>query len=121
VHLLHAELFSELQDKGFQVRAGDLGENITTLHLDILALPTGTRLVFGDQAIVEVTGLRSPCVQMDRFRPGLMAAVLDRDEKGGLVRKAGIMNIVIQSGEVRSGDGIQVLLPLPPHRPLKVV
>ena len=118
VHLMHAELFDELRDKGFEVRPGDLGENVTTSGIDLLALPTGTRLHLGASAIVEVTGLRNPCVQIDNFQKGLMEATLDRDPDGNLVRKAGIMSIVIADGDVRPGDAIGVELPGQPHRPL---
>lgn len=118
VHLIHAELFEELRTKGFNVAAGDMGENITTAGLNLLGLPTGTRLHLGESAIVEVTGLRNPCAQLDQLQPGLMAAVLDRDEKGNLIRKAGVMGIVVTGGEVRPGDAIQVELPPEPHHAL---
>ncbi|MFN8473419.1 MAG: MOSC domain-containing protein [Anaerolineae bacterium] len=121
VHLIHAELFDELSAQGFDVSAGQMGENITTRGIDVLALPTGARLHIGDSAVVEVTGLRNPCAQLDTFQPGLMAAVLDRDADGNLVRKAGIMGIVVEGGEVRAGDAIRVELPPEPHRPLKRV
>ena len=121
VHLVHAELHDELVAAGFQVTAGDIGENVTTRGIDLLALPTGTVLHLGADARVEVTGLRNPCVQLDRFEPGLMAAVLGRDEHGGLVRKAGIMAVVLAGGEVRPGDAITVELPPPPNHPLAPV
>lgn len=121
VHLIHAELFDELQAAGFSVSAGQMGENITTRGVDLLGLPTGARLYIGDAAIVEVTGLRNPCAQLDRFQPGLMKAVLDRDEQGNLVRKAGIMGIVLSGGQVRPGDQIRVEWPPEPHRPLERV
>jgi MOSC domain-containing protein YiiM len=118
VHLMHAELFDELRGKGFEVRPGDLGENVTTSGIDLLALPTGTRLHLGASAIVEVTGLRNPCVQIDNFQQGLMQATLDRDSDGNLVRKAGIMSVVMADGDVRPGDSIGIELPVLPHRPL---
>ncbi len=118
VHLIHAELFDELRTEGFQVSAGQMGENITTRGIDLLGLPTGARLHIGESAIVEVTGLRNPCAQLDNFQPGLMAAVLDRDADGNLVRKAGIMGIVTAGGDVRPGDSIHVELPPEPYRPL---
>ena len=121
VHLIHAELHDELRAAGFQVRAGDMGENVTTRGIDLLGLPSSTRLHLGGAAVVEVTGLRNPCAQLDRFQPGLMAAVLDRDADGGLVRKSGIMAVVLTGGEVRPGDAIRVELPPEPHRPLEVV
>ena len=121
VHLLHAELHTALRAAGFDVAAGDMGENVTTAGLDLLGLPTGTLLHLGESAVVEVTGLRNPCVQLDRFRPGLMAATLDRDAQGCLIRKAGIMGIVLASGLVRPGDPIRVALPAAPHRPLQPV
>src|SRR4051812_28622040 len=98
VHLIHAELFSELRAKGFVVQPAELGENVTTQGIDLLALPTGTRLRLGETAVVEITGLRNPCIQLDRFQSGLMAATLDRNAEGNLVRKAGVMSIVIAEG-----------------------
>jgi MOSC domain-containing protein YiiM len=121
VHLIHAELHDELRAGGFAVSAGQMGENITTRGIDLLGLPTGTRLRIGDAAVVEVTGLRNPCTQLDRFQPGLMAAVLGRDEHGRLIRKAGIMGIVVEGGEVRPGDPIRVELPPEPHQALEPV
>jgi MOSC domain-containing protein YiiM len=121
VHLLHAELHEELRAKGFRVAAGQMGENITTRGIDLLSLPAGARLSIGDGVMVEVTGLRNPCVQIDRFQKGMMAAVLDRDEHGQLIRKAGVMAIVLQGGEVKPGDPIRVELPRAPHRKLEPV
>ncbi len=115
VHLIHAELHGELRTAGFDVTAGQMGENVTTRGLDPLALPTGTQLRLGETAVVEVTGLRNPCAQLDRVQTGLMAAVLDRDADGALIRKAGIMAIVLASGDVRPGDPIEVDLPPAPH------
>jgi len=117
VHLIHAELHDELAGKGFKVAAGQMGENVTTRGLDLLGLPTGTRVRLGPAAILEVTGLRNPCYQLDAFQPGLMAAVLDRDGEGRLVRKAGIMAIVVAGGEVRPGDAAAIELPPEPRRP----
>jgi len=121
LHLIQGELFDELRGKGFAVAPGDLGENVTTAGIDLLALPTGTRLTLGDRARVEITGLRQPCVLIDRFQHGLMAAVLDRDADGNLIRKAGVMAIVISGGELRPGDPIGIEWPAAPHRPLRVV
>ncbi|HEY5126038.1 MAG TPA: MOSC domain-containing protein, partial [Bradyrhizobium sp.] len=118
VHLMHAELFCELRAKGFVVQPGDLGENITTSGIDLLALPTGARLHLGASAVVEITGLRNPCIQIDNFQKGLMAATLDRDAGGNLVRKAGVMSIVISEGDVRPGDTVRVEMPATPHRSL---
>jgi MOSC domain-containing protein YiiM len=121
VHLMHAELFCELRTKGFVVQPGDLGENITTSGLDLLALPTGSRLHLGASAVVEITGLRNPCIQLDTFQQGLMAATLDKDADGHLIRKAGIMSVVVSGGDVRPGDAIRVEMPAAPHRPLQPV
>ena len=111
VHLIHAELHDELNASGFSITPGDMGENITTRGVNLLGLPTGTRLHLGSEAIVEVTGLRNPCLQLDAFQPGLMQAVLERANDGALVRKAGIMGIVLVGGEVRPADSIRVELP----------
>jgi MOSC domain-containing protein YiiM len=121
VHLIHAELHEELRMVGFMVSAGQMGENITTHGVDLLGLPAGTRLCLGSAAVVEVTGLRNPCAQLDCIQPGLMAATLGRDEHGNLIRKAGIMGVVIAEGEVKPGDAIRVELPPQPHRPLAPV
>ncbi|MBN8962896.1 MAG: MOSC domain-containing protein [Rhizobiales bacterium] len=121
VHLLHEELFDELRGKGFRVAPGDMGENVTTRGVDLLGLPTGARLHLGRSAVVEVTGLRNPCVQIDRFQQGLMAATLDKDADGKLIRKAGVMAVVIADGDVRPGDAIAVELPATAHRPLQAV
>jgi MOSC domain-containing protein YiiM len=121
VHLIQAELHDELSVAGFTVLAGEMGENITTRGVDLLGLPSRTRLHLGAIAVVEVTGLRNPCLQLDHFQSGLMAAVLARDEQGALIRKAGIMAIVLVGGAVRPSDPILVELPPEPHRPLEVV
>jgi len=121
IHLIHAELHQELRDAGFDVVAGQMGENITTEGIDLLGLPTGARLRLGQEAIVEITGLRNPCTQLDGIQTGLMAAVLDRDDTGRLIRKSGLMGIVIAGGWVRPGDEIAIELPSFPHRPLEPV
>lgn len=121
VHLLHAELHDELRAAGFTVAAGELGENVTTVGIELLEVPTGTRLRLGAEAVVEITGLRNPCLQLDRFQSGLMAAVLDSDEHGGLVRRAGVMSVVLAGGVVRRGDLVSVGLPPAPHQPLRPV
>jgi MOSC domain-containing protein YiiM len=118
VHLIHEELFDELRQAGFAVSAGDMGENVTTRGVDLLSLPKGARLRLGGDAVVEVTGLRNPCRKLNRVQSGLMAATLARDEAGNLVRKAGIMGIVVAGGEVRGGDPIGVELPEEPYEPL---
>lgn len=118
VHLIHAELHDELRTSGFDVAAGQMGENITTKGIDLLNLPAGTLLHLGDCAIIEITGLRSPCAQLEQIQSGLMAAVLDRDDQGNLVRKAGVMGVVVAGGSVRPGDPISIELPAQPHQPL---
>ncbi len=119
VHLIQCELFDELAARGFTVSPGQMGENLSTRGIDLLALPTDTELAIGADAVVRLTGLRNPCVLIDRFQPGLMAAVLDRDADGKLLRKSGVMGVVVQAGTVRAGDTVEVRLPLgQPHRPL---
>ena len=121
VHLIHGELFEELAAQGFDVAPGLLGENIATRDLALLALPAGTQLLLGASAIVQLTGLRNPCAQLDQFQPGLMAAVLGRTPDGKLVRKAGVMAAVVAGGAVRPGDPIAVRLPARPYRELEPV
>ncbi len=121
VHLIHAELHDELRAKGFDLVPGQMGENITTRGIDLLALPKGTLLHIGVESVVKVTGLRNPCTQLDGLYPGLMNAVLDRDAEGSLVRKAGIMGVVLKSGTVKPGDTITVRLPQLPFEKLERV
>ena len=121
VHLVHGELHDSLQQQGFSVSAGQMGENVTTRGVNLLGLPTGARLRLGEAAMVEMTGLRNPCAQLDRIQSGLMAATLERAPDGGLIRKAGIMAVVVKGGEVRPGDPIRVELPADPHRLLAPV
>jgi MOSC domain-containing protein YiiM len=118
VHLIHAELHAELRAQGFDVGPGQLGENVTTRGIDVLGLPRGAQLTLGSEAVVEVTGLRNPCQQINDFQPRLLNAVLDRDDEGNLRRKAGVMGIVLRGGVVRSGDPIGVTLPAEPHEAL---
>jgi len=121
VHLLHAELLDELRAGGFALVPGQIGENVLTRDVDLLALPTGTRLRLGADAVIEVTGLRNPCYQLAGIQPGLMKATLARAPDGALIRKAGIMAIVLEGGEIRPGDAIEITLPAQPHRPLEPV
>ena len=121
VHLIQAELFGDLESRGFSVEPGDLGENITTQGIDLLSLPVGAVLAIGADAVVEITGLRNPCAQIDSFQKGLLAAVLDTGDTGELIRKAGVMAVVRAGGEVGPGDEIAATLPPPPHRALERV
>ncbi len=83
--------------------------------------PAGTLLRIGDEAVLEVTGLRNPCLQIDTFQNGLLKQVVGRDEAGNIVREAGIVSIVKEGGTVRPGDTITVELPSGPHQPLERV
>ena len=121
VHLIHAELHDELRNLGFDIAAGELGENVTTRGIDLLGLPTAARLRLGATAVIEITGLRNPCKQLDRLKPQLMAALLGRDVNGKLVRKAGVMGVVLEGGEIRPGDAIGIELPAGAPRALAPV
>lgn len=118
VHLIHEELHDELRAAGFRVAPGVMGENITTRGVDLLGLPTGTRLHLGDTAVIEITGLRNPCKQLDDYQSGLLAAVLEQADDGKLIRKSGVMAVVLQGGSVKSGAAIRVELPAKPRQPL---
>jgi MOSC domain-containing protein YiiM len=121
VHFIGTELFEEVGAKGFVVKPGELGENITTTGIDLINLPTGTLFKIGADAVVEITGLRNPCFQIDKFQQGLMSACREKAPDGTLIRKSGIMGIVVAGGEVRPGDTIEVTLPPTPHRRLEPV
>lgn len=121
VHLIHSELFDQVAADGFAVAPGEIGENITTRGVDLLALPTGTLLRLGPDAVVELTGLRNPCVQIDRFQDGLMKRLVHVDENGETVRLAGVMSVVRAGGRVCAGVPIAVELPVGEHRPLTPV
>lgn len=121
VHLIHGELFDELAAKGFGVQPGQMGENVTTRGIDLLALPRDTELRIGASVVLRVTGLRNPCPQIENFEPGLLKAVVDRDADGHVVRKAGVMSVVLAGGTVQPGDAISVQLPPLPHHALERV
>ena len=121
VHLIQEELLADLAQRGFKVKPGDIGENITTRGISLLDLPRGTQLHIGQFAIVELTGLRNPCAQIDRFQTGLLKAVLDHDAEGNLIRKAGVMSIVVADGNVAPNDVITVVLPSGQHERLLAV
>ena len=121
VHLIHAELFDELTAKGFAIAPTQMGENVTTSGIELLGLSAGTRLRLGASAMIELTGLRNPCFQLDGIAPGLMQAVLEKEPGKTLVRKAGVMAIVIAGGEVGVGDSIAVVHTPDPHAPLAPV
>ena len=121
VHLIHAELHDELRAANFAVTPGQMGENVTTRGIDLLGLPTGTRLHLGATAVIEVQGVRNPCAQLDTIQPGLMAATLGRDPRGNLIRKAGVMATVIAGGDLRPNDPIRAEFPPEPHQPLEPV
>lgn len=121
VHLIHLELLDELKAKGFELAPGAMGENITTSDIALLDLPKHTILHIGSSAQIQITGLRNPCYQLDGIQKGLMKAVLDKDEQGQLIRKAGIMGIVLASGEIKTGDKIEIILPPLPHTQLQYV
>ena len=121
VHLIHAELIDDLQARGFTVSPGTMGENITTQGLALLDLPTGARLRIGPDAVIEVTGLRNPCTQLDGYERGLTRAVLGKGPNGELIRRAGVMGVVVQGGLVEPGQTIAVELPAAPYRPLEPV
>ncbi|MDO9461331.1 MAG: MOSC domain-containing protein [Alphaproteobacteria bacterium] len=121
VHLIHAELLAELRAAEFAIAPGQMGENITTQGIDLLGLATGARLHIGQTVVIEITGLRNPCAQLDAIQPGLMAAVIARSPRGKLIRKAGVMGVVVTGGEVRPGDSIRAVMPSPPYIPLAPV
>lgn len=116
VHLIRAELFDELREAGHPIGPGDLGENVTTAGLKLEHLPLGTRLHLGETAVVELTGLRTPCALIDRFQKGLRKKML-----GGVLRpkyKCGVLGVVVAGGRVEPGDRVRVEAPPPPFAPL---
>ncbi|WP_369249317.1 MOSC domain-containing protein [Streptomyces sp. R41] len=123
VHLMHEELFDELREAGFAVAPGELGENVTTRGVDLLGLPVGALIRLGDEAVLEITGLRNPCAQIDNFQKGLLKQVVGREDggDGGVVYKSGVMSVVREGGVVRPGDSVRVELPDGPHQPLRIV
>lgn len=121
VHLIHAELLDEADAGGHVVAPGDLGENVTTRGIDLLSLPSGTRLHLGDDAVVRVTGLRNPCLQIEAFEKGLLRQMVGRAHDGSVIRKAGVMGVVTHGGLVRAGDPVAAVIPEEPHQPLAPV
>ena len=121
VHLLAAEFLDDARQHGYDVGTGDLGENVLTSGVDLIALPRDTLLHLGPDAVVRVTGLRNPCAQIDGFRTGLLRLAVGRDDAGEVVRKAGVMGVVVAGGVVRVGDPIAVVTPPEPHHRLERV
>ncbi|MDQ0316134.1 MOSC domain-containing protein [Amorphus orientalis] len=121
VHLIQSELFAEMAEKGYQLAPGSMGENITTAGLDLLALPLGARLQLGETAVVELTGLRNPCAKINGLGKDLMKEMVARDAGGNLVRKTGVMSVVLFGGTVRAGDPIHIHMPEEDHIPLPVL
>ena len=121
VHLIASELLDEVNGLGFDVAPGALGENVTTTGVDLIDLPRGTVLALGDAVRLEVTGLRNPCVQIERFRPGLLQHMIGKRADGTPLLRTGIMTVVLTGGTVRAGDPIGVELPAEPHRRLEKV
>jgi len=121
VHLIPSELLAEVAEKGFEVKAGELGENITTAGLDLINLPVGSQLRFANNALIEVTALRNPCPQINQFQPGLLKEMAEKDTQGKVIRKAGVMAVVIEGGVVNAGDTIEVIYPDGPHTALEYI
>jgi MOSC domain-containing protein YiiM len=121
VHLLAAELLDELEAEGFRLATGDLGENVLTSGVNLLAMPRGTQLRFPMGTCLELTGLRNPCSQIEAFRPGLLGQVMRKTADGEIERRAGVMAIVLTGGAIAVGDPIEVILPRLPHVKLEVV
>ena len=121
VHLIHAELFDEVAERGYAVGPGELGENITTSGIDLLRLPTGTTLHLGASAAVILTGLRNPCFQINGLGPDLLKEMISRDPAGNTIRRAGVMAVVARGGVVHVADPIVVELPTGMPRPLHPV
>ncbi len=121
VHPIHLELLSELAHKGFDIIPGQMGENITTKGIDLLSLPKNTVLSIGNTSKIKITGLRNPCHQLNGIQEGLMKAVLDKDEQGNLIRKAGIMGVILKGGEIFVGDTIEIEYPQKPFLKLERV
>ena len=116
IHLFAEEKLEELAAAGFALGPGEMGENVLTRGIDLLCLPQRTRVRLGAEAMVEITGLRTPCSQIDGYRAGLQKFLWGpRDAQGKRERRAGVMAVVVAGGEVAPGDHIFVELPPEPH------
>lgn len=121
VHLIALEMIEEIKQKGFQIGAGSLGENITTQHIDLIHLPEGTILKIGEEAEIQLTGLRMPCSQLNKVQDGLMKAVLQFDENKKPIPTCGVMSVILKGGKIYPNDSIQIVLPSGDHQPMKEV
>ena len=129
MHLIQSELFQAFkpvsgpEGKPYVAKPGDLGENVTTSGLNLLALGVGTKLHFfnsgsdgestrKEHPVVTVTGLRNPCPQISNFQEGLQEQCLVRNASRVIVeRKAGIMATVDVGSVVRRGASIVAVKP----------
>jgi hypothetical protein len=116
VHLINQALFEELFSEGFNVQPGNLGENVTTRGIDLLRLPLGTMLALGPTAAVELRGLRTPCVLVDRFRKGLLKALVRKGEQPRF--RAGVMGVVREGGILFPGNPVKVTISPAPWQAL---
>jgi MOSC domain-containing protein YiiM len=119
VHLIPLEILTNLAKEGFEIQPGDLGENITTVGINLHELPVGTLLRIGKESLIALTGLRNPCQQIEQFRTGLLKQCLPKDADGTPQRRAGVMAIVIHGGNVRVDDAIEISLPPLPHQQMQ--
>jgi len=120
VHLIPSELFEALRNAGYDLHPGDLGDNIATAGLDLETLPMGALLDLGSEACIELTGLRTPCVLIDRFRTGLKRQMVCSEPVAPRFR-CGVMSIVRTGGRLAVGDPIRVRLPPKPWTDLPAV
>ncbi len=121
VHLIPIELLNEMKQHRYDLHPGDLGENITTSGIDLINLPLNSQINIGEEVVLEVKGLRDPCKQIEAFKEGLLKKMITKDADGNLIRKTGIMTIVLGGGIVKPNDKIEVVLPKKPYHKLEVV
>lgn len=104
VSLLAMESIDKMRSQGFDLKPGDFAENITTEGIDLVSLPVGTKIMIGDEVILEMTQIGKECHTACAIRRQVGDCIMPRE---------GIFARVIRGGTVRPGDILRTLDAMP--------
>ncbi len=99
VSLLAIESIDKMRSLGFDLSPGDFAENITTQGIDLVSVPVGTRIMAGDEVILEMTQIGKECHTACNIRRQIGDCIMPRE---------GVFTRVIRGGLVRAGDTIMI-------------